>query len=60
MQDVIRKCFEKDPDERPSFNEIFGQFETANFGIVPSGDSNQICEFCRGVLEWEEQAGVRI
>jgi hypothetical protein len=60
MQDVIGKCLEKDPDQRPSFQEIFGLIETANFAIVPSGDSNQICEFCSGVLEWEKQAGVRI
>jgi hypothetical protein len=37
MQDVVRQCLEKDPDQRPSFQEIFARFQTANFAIIPSG-----------------------
>jgi hypothetical protein len=60
MQDLIRKCWESDPEKRPSFQEIFTGFKTANFAILPSADRIQIGEFCAAVLEWEGRAGIEI
>jgi serine/threonine protein kinase len=60
MQDLIRKCWESDPEKRPSFHEIFTGFKAANFGILPSADRIRIGEFCTAVLEWERKAGINI
>jgi hypothetical protein len=41
------------PELRPSFDDIFTEFQQHNFAIVPGVDMNAIRAFCCGVLAWE-------
>jgi serine/threonine protein kinase len=60
MQNLITKCWENDPEDRPSFQEIFTWFQDAKFAILPSADAIEIGEFCTAVLEWEKAAGISL
>jgi serine/threonine protein kinase len=60
MTDLIRDCWHQDPENRPSFQEIFAIFQSQHFDILPGADPVQLFEFCTGVLNWEEQAGIRL
>jgi serine/threonine protein kinase len=59
MGDLIGKCWQKEPKDRPSFHEIFTMFESCNFDILPGADPVQLGNFCAVVVRWEEQAGIR-
>jgi hypothetical protein len=60
MQRLITKCWENDPQDRPSFQEMFTWFQAAKFAILPSADAIEIGEFCAAVIEWEKEAGIRL
>jgi serine/threonine protein kinase len=60
MQKVVRKCWEMDPANRPSFQDILMWFEEQNFEILPTAHAIQIREFCTAVRAWENQAGISI
>jgi serine/threonine protein kinase len=42
MQDLIHRCWSKNPRDRPSFGAILNRFETENFSILPGADSKAI------------------
>jgi serine/threonine protein kinase len=58
MQKVIPQCWRENPDDRPSFWEIFALFQVHNFELLSGANPGKIREFCRGVLEWERKAGL--
>jgi TPR repeat protein len=53
MQALIPQCLREEPEDRPSFEQIFARFEQHHFGVVPEADSGAISDFCRQVLAWE-------
>jgi serine/threonine protein kinase len=53
MQDLIRRCWSLDPDERPGFAMIIKEFEYAGFVIVPGANEQRVRDFVQGVLQWE-------
>jgi serine/threonine protein kinase len=55
MADLIPSCWNGDPAERPSFDEIFCSFERSAFEIVPEGNAKEIRDYCQAVLAWEER-----
>jgi serine/threonine protein kinase len=59
MAELIRSCWAKDPEERPSFQEIFTRFESGRFEILPGADPIELCNFCIAINRWEQRAGIR-
>jgi serine/threonine protein kinase len=60
MQELIPKCWQRNPDERPSFQDILNLFDYHHFAILPGADETKIAEFHEDILDWEERAGIRI
>jgi hypothetical protein len=59
MQKLVRACWEKDPEKRPSFHEIFSWVQSEKFAILPEANAMQVAEFCDAVLQSEQQARIR-
>jgi hypothetical protein len=58
MQDLIGRCWQMNPDGRPSFHEILDLFHRCGFAIVANANASQIREFCYGIIEWEQRTGI--
>jgi aurora kinase len=58
MGDLISRCWRRNPEDRPSFDEIFSQFRAHGFNIVANAVSGEIEDFCDAILEWEHHAGL--
>jgi serine/threonine protein kinase len=56
MQRLIPRCWLNAPRDRPSFHEIFCEFETAGFEILPNVDAAAIKEAVSSVIAAEESA----
>jgi serine/threonine protein kinase len=56
MQLLIPRCWSMNPDNRPSFEDIFLEFQAAQFDIVPGADAFLVREYSCGVLAWETRA----
>jgi serine/threonine protein kinase len=59
LAELISRCWQNDPTERPSFKEIFGVIEAAQFAIVPGEKVNEIRDYCQSVRTWEGQNPTR-
>jgi serine/threonine protein kinase len=55
MQELIPRCWSKDPESRPSFQTILDEFRSNNFAIFPGADATVICEYVCGIFAWEDQ-----
>jgi hypothetical protein len=55
MQILIDRCWNRDPGDRPSFDEILNEFQTHPEQIVPGANPSSISEYIREVLCWESQ-----
>jgi serine/threonine protein kinase len=53
MQELIPKCWDRDPNARPSFETIFQLIEDRKFEIIPGANAKIIEEFCGCIVEWE-------
>jgi TPR repeat protein len=60
MAGLIPKCWAMNPEQRPSFAEVFKIFESCQFEIMPGADRIELSNFCTTVLRWEARAGIRI
>jgi serine/threonine-protein kinase TNNI3K len=56
MAGLIRRCWAMDPASRPSFEEIFVEFQEADFQIIDGADTQEIAKAVSGVLTWERSA----
>jgi hypothetical protein len=54
MQDLIKKCWLPSRETRPSFAEIFNDFQSKNFSILPGADDALVQKYASEILEWEE------
>jgi aurora kinase len=53
MKDLVRACWDLNPDRRPSFDQMLNMFETVNFDIVPGAKGETVREYVRGIVDWE-------
>jgi hypothetical protein len=53
MQQLIRRCWSKDPSRRPSFQAILDDIFAPCFVILPEADSAAISQVVLAVLGWE-------
>jgi hypothetical protein len=53
MQRLIRRCWSQKPEDRPSMEEIFIEFQSNNFAIIPEAISDVVREYVLGVIAWE-------
>jgi hypothetical protein len=56
MQDLIRRCWLPDPQERPSFDDILSQLQDRRFQISDTTISTEIEDFCEAILDWERRS----
>jgi hypothetical protein len=57
MQNLIPRCWLRNPELRPSFEDILRELSEADFAIVPDGDSTSVGAYVQGVLAWEAARG---
>jgi hypothetical protein len=57
MQNLIRRCCSENPSDRPSFHQIFGEFEACDFAILPDADAAAVKESALKVLEEAKASG---
>jgi serine/threonine protein kinase len=55
MQGLIQRCWSVDPGDRPSFDEIFREFEVRNFAIMPGVDQEAIRRSTNEIIRRETQ-----
>jgi hypothetical protein len=53
MQGLIRCCWSKNSSDRPSFQEILNEFQTAGFSILPDADGGMMERAVGEILAWE-------
>jgi serine/threonine protein kinase len=54
MQDVVRRCWSRNPSNRPSFAGIFAAFTRCEFSILPFADSEAIKQSVSEVTKFEK------
>jgi hypothetical protein len=42
------------PEDRPSFDQIFKEFQKSDFAIVPGADPDELRSYACGITEWED------
>jgi serine/threonine protein kinase len=57
MQNLIRRCWSAKPDERPAFEEIFNEFKSARWEILPNADAKLIGASALRVVRFEKGLG---
>jgi serine/threonine protein kinase len=53
MKSLIMNCWRRNPSERPTFSDIFGQLEQLNFMIRPGVDVDLVRKSVQAVIDWE-------
>jgi hypothetical protein len=54
LQQLIRKCWSRAPDERPSFEDIFNLFKDENWEILPEADAMRVAASVSQVTRLEK------
>jgi TPR repeat protein len=52
---LIEDCWEADPGDRPTFEEIVGRLEEMQFKVTADVNSAKVVKFVRRIEEWERQ-----
>jgi hypothetical protein len=50
---LIEGCWETDPDDRPTFEEIVDRLAEMNFRVIANVNSAKVAAFVKGIEEWE-------
>jgi serine/threonine protein kinase len=53
MEGLIRRCWSLKAEDRPSMEDIFDEFQSNEFAIIPGAIPNTVREYCLAVLAWE-------
>jgi abelson tyrosine-protein kinase 1/abelson tyrosine-protein kinase 2 len=53
MQELIRRCWSMDPEQRPRVDEIVRDFRSAQFRIVPGADAVRVRMYVGDIETWE-------
>jgi serine/threonine protein kinase len=54
-RELITDCWEVDPDDRPTFDEIVNRLKNMKFQLIPNVNSSKLSEFVKRIEEWEAQ-----
>jgi hypothetical protein len=52
---LIEDCWEADPDDRPTFEEIVDRLAGMEFKVIVDVNSAKVVKFVRRIEEWEQQ-----
>jgi hypothetical protein len=58
MAGLIRRRWSLKAEDRPSTEDIFDEFQSNDFEMIPGGILSTVHEYCLAVLAWE--AGCRL
>jgi serine/threonine protein kinase len=58
MGGLIRRCWSDEPSDRPTFDDICGEFQRRKFVILPGADCNKLRNTVDNVLMWERDAHI--
>jgi serine/threonine protein kinase len=56
LRTLIVKCWDYNPANRPSFDDILKVFEENGFNISSGADTAIVRQYVRGVVDWEQMA----
>jgi TPR repeat protein len=56
VQELIRDCWKEDPDDRPSFEEVFDRLEAMDFKVIAGVNSTKLRRFVEDINPREEAA----
>jgi serine/threonine protein kinase len=54
VQNLITRCWSLNPEDRPSFDQILGEFQACDFAIVPDADPDELRSYASGIIAWED------
>jgi hypothetical protein len=54
-RELIADCWEADPDDRLTFEEIVDRLEEMEFKVTAAVNSAKVVKFVRRIEEWEER-----
>jgi hypothetical protein len=60
VSQLIRDCFEQDPEERPSFGDILSRLDKMDFRITPGVKSEKVRRFVEAVKSREKDLEIEI
>jgi hypothetical protein len=55
MRQLVDHCWQANPDDRPSFEDILQKFEKYPEQIVPGANPSMVDEYIGGIISWESQ-----
>jgi hypothetical protein len=53
VQELINNCWTKEPEDRPSFEEIVNCLVKMKFKVMPNVNSSKLSEFVKKIEDWE-------
>jgi serine/threonine protein kinase len=53
MQGLITRCWSRNPEHRPSFDEIIREFKEVEFSIFPHVIASRVSTYVSSIEEWE-------
>jgi hypothetical protein len=53
IRELITDCWAKEPEKRPSFDEIVKRFSETKLKVMTKANSSKIREFVERIEEWE-------
>jgi serine/threonine protein kinase len=55
MKELIKSCWETDPEKRPSFDAILAEFRKYPHQIVPEANPSLVDDYIRKITSWESR-----
>jgi hypothetical protein len=55
MVSLIRRCWEQNPEHRPSFHEILAEFQDHPDQIVLGANASVVADYIEMIICWESQ-----
>jgi predicted CoA-binding protein len=49
VRELIADCWAQDPDDRPSFREIFKRLKSVNFKVMPDVNPSKLAKWVKEV-----------
>jgi serine/threonine protein kinase len=57
IQEIIRKCLCENPNDRPSFGEIYEEMRHFRFNILPYTELDKVQNYVHKIEQWERSTG---
>jgi serine/threonine protein kinase len=49
----VLRCWSMEPENRPSFDDILGEFQSNHFAVFPDASPKTIFEYARSMFDWK-------